>query len=299
MPADPYSVLGVAKDAPQSEIQKAYRRLAKKLHPDLNPGDKKSEERFKEVTAAYAVLGDAEQRAKYDRGEIDASGAEAQPARRYYRDMAEDASPYSSHGGYADFAGDDEILSHIFGGAGRADMHFGGADVRYRLEIDFLDAVNGGERQITLPDGSTLDVKIPAGVDGGQVLRLRGKGHPGAGRSPAGDAFIELLVRPHRIFTRHGDDIHVELPITLKEAVLGGKVRVPTPTGAVFMTVPKWTNTGAVLRLRGKGVHRADGDKGDELVVLKVTLPEKPDAELEQFVSHWAAQYGPRDAMES
>ncbi len=299
MSADPYTVLGVAKDAPQSEIQKAYRRLAKKLHPDLNPGDKASEERFKEVTAAYAVLGDLDQRAKYDRGEIDASGAEAQPARRYYRDMAEDASPYSSHSGFADFAGDDEILSHIFGGAGRADLHIRGADVRYRLEIDFHDAVNGGERQITLPDGATLDVKIPAGVDDGQVLRLRGKGHPGAGRSPAGDALIELNVRPHRLFTRKGDDIHVELPVTLKEAVLGGKVKVPTPTGAVFMTAPRWTNTGAVLRLRGKGVHRADGSKGDELVTLKVTLPEKPDAELEKFVSHWAPAYGPRDAMES
>ena len=297
MPADPYEVLGIAKDAPQSEVQKAYRRLAKKLHPDLNPGDKKAEERFKEISAAYAVLGDADKRARFDRGEIDASGAE-QPTRRYYRDGAEDASPYSSDAGFADFSSDAEILSQLFGGAGRAEMRMRGADVRYRLEVEFLDAVNGGERQITLPDGSTLDLEIPAGVNDGQTLRLRGKGRPGVGKAPAGDALIEIAVRPHRVFTRKGDDIHIELPITLDEAVLGAKVRAPTPTGAVTMTVPKWTNTGAVLRLRGKGVQRADGTKGDQLVTLKVMLPEKPDAELEKFVSQWRPAYSPRDAME-
>ena len=160
-------------------------------------------------------------------------------------------------------------------------------------------AVNGAERQITLPDGSSLDVKIPAGIEDGQILRLRGKGHPGGAEAPAGDALIEIAVHPHRIFTRKGDDIHVELPITLKEAVLGGKVRAPTPSGAVTMTVPKWTNNGAVLRLRGKGVQRADGGKGDELITLRVMLPEKPDAELEKFVSNWRPEYSPRDAMES
>jgi DnaJ-class molecular chaperone len=296
--ADPYAVLGVKKDATQSEIQTAYRQLAKKLHPDLNPGNKKAEDEFKEVSAAYAVLGDPDKRARFDRGEIDASGAEQQ-ARRYYRDYAEGASAYSSGAGFEDFSADEDILAHIFGATGRAGARMRGADVRYRLEIDFLDAVNGAERQLTLPDGSSLDVKIPAGIEDGQILRLRGKGQPGGAEAPAGDALIEIVVHPHRIFTRKGDDIHVELPITLKEAALGGKVRAPTPSGAVTMTVPKWTNNGAVLRLRGKGVPRADGSKGDELITLRVMLPEKPDAELEKFLTSWRPEYSPRDAMES
>jgi DnaJ-class molecular chaperone len=295
--ADPYEILGVKKDASQDEIQKAYRRLAKKLHPDLNPGNKKAEDQFKEVAAAYDLLGDASKRARFDRGEIDASGAE-RPAHRYYRDVAEGATPYSSDAGYADFAGSDDILSHIFGGAGRAEMRIRGADVHYRLALDFLDGVNGGERQITLPDGSVLDVKIPAGTNDGQILRLRGKGRPGLGDAPPGDALIEIEVRPHRVFVRKGDDIHVELPISLTEAVLGAKVKVPTPTGAVTMTVPKWSNSGAVLRLKGKGVPRADGSKGDEFVTLKMMLPEKPDPELEKFAEHWQGDYSPRQAME-
>jgi len=295
---DPYQVLGVKKDAPQSEIQKAYRRLAKKLHPDLNPGNKKAEEQFKEVTAAYDLLGDADKRARFDRGEIDASGAE-RPARQYYRDFAEGASPYASDQGYADMEGAEDILSQIFGGAGRGGMRMRGADVHYRLALDFLDAVNGGKQQITLPDGSSLDVKIPAGTRDGQILRLRGKGRPGAGDAPSGDALIDIEVRPHRLFSRKGDDIHLELPVTLAEAVLGAKVKVPTPSGAVTMTVPKWSNSGAVLRLKGKGVARADGGKGDELVTLKVMLPEQPDAELEKFVEHWRGAYSPRQAMEA
>lgn len=298
MAVDPYQVLGVKKDAPQSEIQKAYRRLAKKLHPDLNPGNKKAEEQFKEVTAAYDLLGDADKRARFDRGEIDASGAE-RPARQYYRDFAEGASPYASDQGYADMEGAEDILSQIFGGAGRGGMRMRGADVHYRLALDFLDAVNGGKQQITLPDGSSLDVKIPAGTRDGQILRLRGKGRPGAGDAPSGDALIDIEVRPHRLFSRKGDDIHLELPVTLAEAVLGAKVKVPTPSGAVTMTVPKWSNSGAVLRLKGKGVARADGGKGDELVTLKVMLPEQPDAELEKFVEHWRGAYSPRQAMEA
>ncbi len=298
MAADPYSVLGVKKDASQSDIQKAYRGLAKKLHPDLNPGDKKAEEAFKELSAAYALLGDAEKRAKFDSGEIDASGQEQQQ-RRYYRDMAEDAGPYASDSGFADFATDEDFMAQVFARAGRASRKMRGADVRYRLEVDFLDAVNGGERQIVLPEGAPLDVTIPAGIEDGQILRLRGKGRPGGPEGSPGDALIEIGIRPHRFFKRVGDDIHMELPITLKEAVLGGEVRVPTTTGAVSMSAPKWSNTGKVLRLRGKGVKRADGTRGDELVTLKVMLPETHDAELEKFVSGWRAPYGPRDGMEA
>ena len=297
MAADPYTVLGVKKDASQDEIQKAYRRLAKKLHPDLNPGNKQAEERFKEVSAAYDLLGDPDKRARFDRGEIDASGME-RPRQRYYRDFAEGGA-YASDAGFADFAGVDDILSQMFGREGRANIRMRGSDVHYRLELDFLDAINGGKRQITLPDSSALDVNIPPGTRDGQILRLRGKGRPGMGGGPPGDALVEIEVRPHRIFTRKGDDIHVDLPISLGEAVLGGKVKVPTPSGTVTMTVPKWANTGTVLRLRGKGVPRIDGSRGDEFVTLKVMLPEKPDPELEKFVAQWRGAYSPRQAMEA
>ena len=297
MPADPYQTLGVKKDASQDDIQKAYRRLAKKLHPDLNPGNELPEERFKEVSQAYDLLGDPGKRARFDRGEIDASGAE-RPRQRYYRDFAEGASSYASDSGFADFGADD-FLSEIFGRQARGNLRMRGQDVHYRLPLGFLDAINGGKQQLTLPDGSVLDVAIPPGTRDGQILRLRGKGRPGIGGGPPGDALIEIEVRPHHIFTRKGDDIHVELPISLKEAVLGGKVSVPTPSGAVTMTVPKWSNTGTVLRLKGQGAPKPGGGRGDEYVALKVMLPERPDPELEKFVSQWAPvdARGPRQAM--
>jgi DnaJ-class molecular chaperone len=302
---DPYSVLGVKKDASAEEIQKAYRKLAKKLHPDLNPGNKQAEEKFKGVTAAYDLLSDPAKRARFDRGEIDEQGTE-RPRQRYYRDFAEGAGgdhPYTGESGFADF-GSDDILSEIFGRAGRggrANLRMRGQDTHYRMEVDFLDAVNGAQRQITLPDGSELKVTIPPGTADGQILRLRGKGGPGIGGGPPGDALIEIAVKPHRIFTRKGDDIHVELPISLTEAVQGGKIQVPTPTGVVTMTIPKWANTGTVLRLKGKGVPRSGGARGDEYVTLKVMLPEKPDPELEKFVASWSAgkAYNPRQAMEA
>jgi DnaJ-class molecular chaperone len=297
--ADPYEILGVKKDASQSEIQKAYRALAKKLHPDLNPGNKQAEERFKEVSAAYDLLGDEKKRARFDSGEIDASGAERPQQRQYYRDFADAGSQYSSDEGFADFATDD-ILSQILRGQGRGGaVNMRGPDRQYQLELDFLAAINGETRHITLPDGSALDVRIPAGTRDGQTLRLRGKGGPGIGKGSPGDAYVEVTVRPHRIFSRDGDDIRVELPISLSEAVLGGKVTVPTPTGSVNMTVPKWSNTGTVLRLKGKGVARSGGGSGDELVSLKIVLPEKPDAELESFIAKWGGAYNPRQAMEA
>jgi DnaJ-class molecular chaperone len=298
--ADPYQVLGVKKDASQEDIQKAYRKLAKKLHPDLNPGNKKAEEEFKQVAAANDLLSDPEKRARFDRGEIDASGAE-RPQQRYYRDFAEGSQhPYTGDAGFADFADEDDILSRIFRreGGGDGTFRMRGQDVQYRLALDFLDAVNGGKQQLTLPDGSVLDVNIPAGTREGQILRLRGKGRPGIGGGPPGDALIEIDVRPHPFFTRKGDDIHVELPVSLGEAVLGGKVKVPTPSGSVTMSVPKWANSGRVLRLKGKGVARANGSHGDEYVTLKLMLPDKPDAELEKFVAQWPGKdYDPRKGM--
>jgi DnaJ-class molecular chaperone len=300
--ADPYQTLGVSKTASQEDIQKAYRKLAKKHHPDLNPGNKQAEEQFKDISAAYDVLGDADKRARFDRGEIDASGAE-RPQQRYYRDFADrNGAPYSSDAGFADFDADD-ILSQFFSRGGEArtgNLRMRGSDVQYRLTLDFLDAVNGGTKQLSLPDGSVLDVTIPPGTRDGQILRLRGKGRPGVGGGPPGDALIEIEVRPHPVFKRKGDDIHVELPISLTEAVLGGKVRVPTPSGSVTATVPKWSNTGRVLRLKGKGVPRPGGNRGDEYVTLKIMLPDKPDPELEKLVQQWSAgkSYNPRQGME-
>jgi DnaJ-class molecular chaperone len=297
---DPYATLGVKKDASQADLQKAYRRLAKKHHPDLNPGNSSAEEKFKEITAAYDLLSDPEKRAKFDRGEIDASGTE-RPRQRYYRDFADqgDWSGYTTSSGFADFGdftSSEDILSEIFGRSTRARRR--GQDVRYHLDLSFLDAINGGRQSLTLPDGSNLDVNIPPGTRDGQTLRLKGKGRSAAGAGPPGDALIEVSVLPHPYFTRKGDDIYVDLPISIKEAVLGAKVAVPTPGGTITATVPKWSNTGRVLRLRGRGVPRPDGSKGDEYVTLKIMLPNKPDPELERFVARWhPAEQSPRQSM--
>jgi DnaJ-class molecular chaperone len=301
---DPYAILGVKREATQDEIRSAYRQLAKKLHPDLNPGDKQAEEKFKQVAAAYDLLGDAEKRGRFDRGEIDASGAE-RPRERYYRDFhGADAGEhaYSSGGGFADFAEDDDILAQVLGrGRGRSGLRIRGQDMHYRLPVEFMEAVNGATKRITMPDGTTLDVTIPAGTRDQQILRLRGKGGPGIGGAPSGDALVTIEVAPHRLFTRKDDDIHLDLPISLPEAVLGGKIDVPTPSGPVVMTVPKGANTGTVLRLRGKGAARADGSRGDEYVTLKIVLPEKPDAELEEFARRWQAGQSqkPREHLEA
>ena len=298
---DPYEILGVARTAAPEDIRKAYRRLAKKLHPDLNPGDKESEERFKEVAGAYDLLSDQDKRQRFDSGELDASGAE-RPRERFYRDFAGEAPaghPYENHSGFADFAEADDILAELFRRRAQEARRAPGPDLHYRLSIDFLDAVNGATKRLTLPNGGSLDVTIPTGIQEGQTLRLRGKGARSVGEGEAGDALVEISINPHRFFTRQGDDIHVDLPITLAEAVLGARVRVPTPTGPVMLTVPKGSNTGAVLRLKGKGVPRRGGH-GDELVGLKVMLPPEPNPELEAFLSSWApgSSYDPRRDME-
>jgi DnaJ-class molecular chaperone len=298
---DPYEILGVARTAAPEDIRKAYRRLAKKLHPDLNPGNKESEERFKEVAGAYDLLSDQDRRQRFDSGEIDASGAE-RARQRFYRDFAGEAPAghaYENHSGFADFAESDDILAGLFRRRAQEARRAPGPDLHYRLSIDFLDAINGATKRLTLPNGGSLDVTIPAGIQEGQTLRLRGKGAPSMGEGEAGDALVEISINPHRFFARQGDDIHVDLPVTLAEAVLGARIRVPTPSGPVMLTVPKGSNTGAVLRLKGKGVPRRGGH-GDELVKLKVTLPPEPDPELEAFLSSWApgSGYDPRRDMQ-
>jgi DnaJ-class molecular chaperone len=295
---NPYEVLGVAPTASSADIQKAYRKLAKKLHPDLNPGDKAAEDKFKEVAGAYDLLSDSEKRKRFDNGEIDATGAE-RPQQHFYRDFAtsDHAQPYTNNSGYADFMDADDALAELLRRSERARANRRGQDLHYHLPIEFVESITGANRRLTLPDGGTLDVTIPPGLVDGQILRLRGKGAPGAGTGGPGDALIEVEVRPDRRFTREGDDISLEVPISLSEAVLGGRIRVPTPTGDVTMTVPKGSNTGTTMRLKGKGAPRRGGGYGDQFVKLKVVLPKIADPELEAFVANWGRgkTFNPRE----
>jgi DnaJ-class molecular chaperone len=301
---DPYKILGVARDASAADIKRAYRQLAKKLHPDLNPGNAKIEQQFKEVSHAYSILGDAKKRKQFDRGEIDAGGQQQQKAWQggFYREQAEQARG----GKYQPFEfGHDinveDILSDLFGrrggragtGGAQRSAKQRGADVSYTAPIDFIDAAAGAKKRIRLSDGKVLNMTIPAGTEDRQTLRLKGQGIPGAGGGPAGDAFVEVHINPHAFFTRKDDDVHLELPVTLQEAVLGATVDVPTVHGKVAMKIPPGSNTGTTLRLKGKGIaNRKSGDKGDQYVRLKVALPDKPDTELRNFVERWSAGHG-------
>ena len=300
MARDPYAVLGVAKTATADEIKQAYRKLVKQLHPDLHPGDKKAADRFKEVAAAYDIVGDEEKRTKFDKGEIDETGQE-RPQQRYYRDFADQpgARSYQSAGGFADFEDVSDLFADFF--ANRAQgggTNIRGANVHYRLEIDFLTAATGGQQRITLPDGKQLGVTIPEGVGDGQTLRLKGLGQPGRGNAPAGDALVEIHVRPHPAFERMGDDVVSELNLSIDEAVLGGKVEAPTISGRVAVTIPKGASSGQTLRLKGKGVKGKNGVAGDHLIRLKVVLPKVIDDELAAFMQTWREKnaYDPRSA---
>lgn len=279
MTDDPYTVLGVSRTASDAEIKKAYRALARKLHPDLNPGDAALEERFKSVSAAYDFLRDPERRKRFDAGEIDASGAE-KPDRSFYRQYADTGQRhrYEPDGAFDDLS--DLFGRGGFGGGARGGMRFRGGDLRYHLEIGFLDAVNGATRRVTTPDGATLDIAIPAGIADGQTIRLAGRGQPGLNDGPPGDALISITVTPHPVFVRDGDDIRVELPVSVDEAVLGATVDVPTVSGRVKLRIPPGSSSGKMLRLKGKGVKGPKPVAGDQLVTLKIVLPETVDATL-------------------
>lgn len=300
---NPYEVLGVAASSSADEIRSAYRKLAKTLHPDLNPGDKGAEDKFKEVAVAYDLVGDAEKRRRFDAGEIDASGAERPPQQPFYRNYAtsDQGRAYTADRGFSDFAEDDDALAELLRRSAQARRNRRGHDLQFHLSVAFAESITGAQTRVALPDGSTLDVAIPPGLVDGQVLRLRGKGAPGSGDGGPGDALIEVEVRPDPRFTRDGDDILLDLPISLAEAVLGGEIQVPTATGAVTMRVPKSSNSGTTLRLRGKGAPHRGGGAGDQLVRLTVVLPKPPDAELETFVANWAAAkaWNPRGGLAS
>jgi len=308
---DPYQILGVPRTATEAELRSAYRKLAKQHHPDVNPGKPEAAERFKAIASAYDLLSDAEKRGKFDRGEIDASGAEVQPERPYWRDYAENpgarANPQYSGGytgspfGNAQYGGSpfdsesgfdpedlEDLLSRSFGGRG-------GRDAQYSLTVDFLDAAKGATRRITLPTGRTLDVAIPPGTRDGQVLRLKGLGNPGRGKdAKPGDALVEISVAPHPFFRREGNDVLLELPVTLQEAVLGATVEVPTIGGRVKLNIPANSADGAKLRMRGRGIAG-----GNQIVALKVVLPSQPEPGLAEFLRGWKPEhpFDPRAAM--
>lgn len=284
MAGDPYKELGVARTATQAEIRKAFHKLAKQLHPDANPGDAQAEERFKRVSAAFDLLSDPEKRARYDRGEIDADGREQFPG------FGGRAGPRPGGGFGGRFEGVDiDDIFEIFGGMGRQGRGAGfstrGRDVRARLEITLEESILGGSKRIAFSDGRTLDVTIPKGATEGQVLRLRGQGTPGRYGTP-GDALIELTIAEHPLYRREGADLHMDLPVSAPDAVLGGKVQAPTPEGPVKVNIPKGSNSGSVLRLKGRGAWRG-GQRGDLFAHLVVMLPDKPDPELEAFAEQW------------
>ncbi|RAK65660.1 DnaJ C-terminal domain-containing protein [Phenylobacterium kunshanense] len=305
MARDPYQELGVARTASADEVRKAFRKLAKENHPDTNPGNKAAEERFKRVSAAFDIVGDPEKRKKFDAGLIDADGRET--AGGFGAGGFGGGGFGQGRGGFRteSFEGADlgDILGEMFGGGrggrGGAGGGFGGfsqrgADTRARLEIDLEDAIRGGKRRIAFSDGRTIDVTIPKGAQDGQTLRLKGQGAPG--RSGPGDAFIEIAIAPHPVFKREGESLVMDLPVTFYDAVLGGKVEAATPDGPVMVTVPKGSNTGARLRLKGRGLADAKGGRGDLFARLVVVLPDAPDPALEAFAEDQKAKrpYSPK-----
>jgi DnaJ-class molecular chaperone len=318
MALDLYQRLGVQRGASDDEIKKAYRSLAKQLHPDRNKDNPDAAKRFGEVTAAYDLLSDKDKRARYDRGEIDEDGNPKMPFGGGFGGFSGSGGPRPGPApegfenfnfGGAETADLSDLFEGLFGaatgGRGRGGGGFGGfrqrqrtpqkgADVAYRLKVPFEDAVALKPQRITLGDGKTIDLKLPNGVENGTRIRLAGKGENGeAGR---GDAIVTIDIAPHRHFTRDGDDIRLTLPITLKEAVLGAKVKAPTPEGPVMLTVPKGTTSGKVLRLKGRGFTRKDGKRGDQLVTLDVDLPAN-DSELQKFAEGWSGGGNPRAGL--
>lgn len=312
MALDLYQRLGVKRGASDAEIKKAYRSLAKQLHPDRNKDKPDAAKRFAEVTHAYDLLSDKDKRARYDRGEIDEDGNPKMPFGSGFGGYSSGAGPQPGAGsGFEGFnfstsdgADLSDLFEGLFGAAtrGRGPSGFSGfrqrtrapqkgADVAYRLKVAFIDAVALKPQRITLADGKTIDLKLPEGLENGTKIRLAGRGEEGAGGR--GDAIVTVEIGAHRFFKREGNDIRLELPVTLKEAVLGAKVKVPTPEGPVMLTIPKGTSSGKVLRLQGRGFTARNGKRGDQLVTVEVAVP-KDDAALQQFAEQWDGGGNPR-----
>jgi len=318
MALDLYQRLGLKRGASEAEIKKAYRSLAKQLHPDRNQDNPDAARRFGEITQAYDLLSDKDKRARYDRGEIDEDGNPKMPFGSGFGGYSQGAGgPQPGAGGPgfenfnfggADSADLSDLFEGLFGGAqagGRGGGPFSGfrqrgrapqkgADVAYRLRVPFTDAVTLAPQRITLADGKTIDLKLPQGLEDGTRIRLTGKGEEGQGGR--GDAIVTIDITPHRFFKRDGNNIRLELPVTLKEAVLGSKVKVPTPEGPVMLTIPKGTTSGKVLRLKGRGFTARDGKRGDQLATVEVDVPAN-DAELQQFAEKWDGGGNPRATL--
>jgi len=296
---DPYKTLGVPKTASQDEIRSAYRKLAKALHPDANPGDKAAEERFKSVSAAFNVLSDPEKRAEYDAAERAGLGHQFGAA-------GGSRGPFNFRQGRQAGRGFDDLgdifsdLFTDFGAAGTTTQRRKGEDVRQRLTLDFMQAATGGKHRVILPGGRSVDVAVPAGAVDGQVLRLRGQGHPSPNGGNPGDALVEVKIAEHRFFSRDGDNVRLDLPITLREAALGAKVRVPTIDGDVEVRVPEGSSSGTLLRLRGKGFAGQKGGRGDQIIRLMVAVPDRDEA-LRAFLEDWTPPQGhnPRKGLGS
>jgi DnaJ-class molecular chaperone len=302
---DPYQALGVAKGANDKEIKSAYRKLAKELHPDKNKDNPKATERFSDVTRAYDLLLDKDKRAQFDRGEIDGEGNPTAPfgfgggGGGYQRRPAGQQHDFGNAG--ADFG---DIFEGLFGGGGGGGSPFGnrqrsappakGANVAYRLKVEFTAAATLQKQRITLEDGKTIDLSLPKGVEEGTQMRLSGKGRPGPGGN--GDAIVTIHINPHSFYERDGDNIILELPISLKEAVEGAKIKVPTVDGPVMLSIPAGSDSGKTLRLKNKGFHGKSGVRGNQLVTLMIVLPEK-DEQLAEFVKDWNPKDNPRASM--
>lgn len=303
MAEDLYSILGVAKQASQDDIKRSYRQLAKELHPDLNPNDDAVAERFKRVSAAHTILSDPKKRAQYDLGQIDEQGEASYGG---YNPFGRGGGQrYQQHGGSFDNDVFQDLFAEMFGQQGRGGGGYAqasrGDDVSYKLKIDLAEAARGAKRRVVMGDGQTLDLSIPAGIEEGQTLRLRGKGQEGAFGGPPGDALVEVEIKPHPLFERRGRDLHLALPISISEAALGARIDVPTIDGSVTMTVPKGSNTGTTLRLKGKGVSGPKGGgSGDQYVRFTVAMPKTIDADLQAFLETWAKDhaYDPRGDLQ-
>ena len=325
---DPYEVLGLDRKANAGEIKSAYRRLAKKLHPDANKNDPKAAARFAELNAAHELLGDEDKRRAFDRGEIDAEG---KPRFRGFEGFGGGPRPGAGYGGYGPdanfesfnfgpegftrstgrrgggFGGFEDILKEAFGQAARGarpgarsgfdpDDFAGRSDVHAALTVTLPDAARGATQRLRLPTGKDVDVKIPPGITNGQQIRLRGQGM--AGQGGAGDVLITVSIAPHPVFALDGADIRLDLPITLYEAVLGAKVRVPTLDRPVEIAIPAWTSSGRTFRLKGKGFPAKTG-RGDLLATVRIALPDRSDSELEALMKKWQSgkSYDPRKDM--